>query len=721
MSDPGAAPLDVDSFFSPAKQDGGSVTADQLFSQPPSPPMSGTAMDQVFSDPSPKWGVSHVLKDFGQGFADNWGAYSSQATAERSEIMKPFYSDVNTAHSNIAKAFNEAIIRPAAFGLVTAFEAAKQTVLGVPSGVFAGAETAVANLGKNIGEALPGKTPVIMGQPMGFEAIGKELASDIEATGQGALLPLGLPIRLPEAKVVGAAEITQARELGVIGPEDPAGPGSSTAAIRGQVAEQRAEPEGLPTVPKAPQEVAGASPSPSAPEATVERQAPQEQPSAPVQAASPVRSEVEDVARQLDPVTFQQHDALTTRQDSYRQWLDELGQQRATSPEAVEAQERIDSILGKVAGVEERLTGAGAERLETARSDLKAVTTQDTPGMAFVRQKLLDAQHKLFDLGPKVAAARAEAQAAAHEEIARTTAPDQAAAAAEAIRAQIDAVTHSLSPEIHDGLPHKSERPAAEAGGIQGEDEVLPGGGNAPGPATSADEGAPAPGAEPAGGNQPAAEGAAGPGGTAGERAPAEVSVSQKTPSPLKANMRPVEGTGEAHPRRLSEGVEASAIEHDLTKGFDDLPEYNRVSMEDQAAKAADLIEKDYEAAKDIAMGNKAPPKGVLPESVFVAVEKRALAEGDVETLRRLATQSRLVSEATTMGQRIRTLGERDPTSPIDAIQEVQQAREAALEARGTKDVEAAKKAVVDEAKDAIKQAAPKVPAWEKFLDSIQC
>jgi hypothetical protein len=196
----------------------------------------------------------------------------------------------------------------------------------------------------------------------------------------------------------------------------------------------------------------------------------------------------------------------------------------------------------------------------------------------------------------------------------------------------------------------------------------------------------------------------------------------EKSPAqPLKANMRAVEGTGEAHPRGLSEGVEASAVEHNLTKGFDDLPEYNRVSMADQAEKAAALIEKDYEAAKDIAMGNKAPPKGILPESIFVAVEKRALAEGDVETLRRLATQSRLVSEATTMGQRIRTLGERDPTSPIDAIQEVQQAREAALAARGTKDIEGAKNAVVEDAKTAIKAAAPKVPAWEKFLSSIEC
>ena len=117
-------------------------------------------------------------------------------------------------------------------------------------------------------------------------------------------------------------------------------------------------------------------------------------------------------------------------------------------------------------------------------------------------------------------------------------------------------------------------------------------------------------------------------------------------------------------------------------------------------------------------MGRKAPPTGILPESVFVAVEKRALAEGDVETLRQLATQSRLTTEATTMGQRIRTLGERDPTSPVAAIQEVQKARE---EASKDRNVEADKAEAVETAKAELKKAAPKANAWGNFLNSIKC
>lgn len=180
--------------------------------------------------------------------------------------------------------------------------------------------------------------------------------------------------------------------------------------------------------------------------------------------------------------------------------------------------------------------------------------------------------------------------------------------------------------------------------------------------------------------------------------------------------LKAVEGTGELKTRALAEGVEAKAIEGSLTQGFGDLPEYHQVSMEDQATKAVEYMGKDYDAAKAVAMGRKAAPKGVFPESVFVAVEKRALAEGDVETLRDLATNSKLSTEATTMGQRIRTLRERDPASPVGAIQEVQQAREAALA-----DVDAAKQAAVKEIRTEMKRAASKRPVWEDFINTITC
>ena len=182
-------------------------------------------------------------------------------------------------------------------------------------------------------------------------------------------------------------------------------------------------------------------------------------------------------------------------------------------------------------------------------------------------------------------------------------------------------------------------------------------------------------------------------------------------------NIRPVAGTGETQTRTLSEGVEAKAIESKLTETFGDLPEYHQLSMADQAAKAAGFIAAHPDDAKAVALGQKQPPKGVLPESIFVAVEKQAILEGDVETLRQLATESKLTTAATTMGQRIRTLRERDPTSPVGAIQEVQAARQAALEQRNA----TATQDTVKEIRATMRRSAPTRDAWASFIETITC
>lgn len=115
-------------------------------------------------------------------------------------------------------------------------------------------------------------------------------------------------------------------------------------------------------------------------------------------------------ARQIAPAAFQQLDALTTRQDSYREWLADLGAQRGKQPAALDAQANIDAILDKVGSVEARLTNAQSERLASARADLTAALHSDTPDMTVVRQKLLDVQHKLWDVSPAIQEAYRAAQ-----------------------------------------------------------------------------------------------------------------------------------------------------------------------------------------------------------------------------------------------------------------------------------------------------------------------
>lgn len=184
------------------------------------------------------------------------------------------------------------------------------------------------------------------------------------------------------------------------------------------------------------------------------------------------------------------------------------------------------------------------------------------------------------------------------------------------------------------------------------------------------------------------------------------------------AGLTPVEGTGETKTRGLAAGVQEKALANKLEMTVGDLPEYRVVSMADQARRAAELIASDPALARRVATGEANAPAGLLPESVFVAVENKAIGEGDVATLRDLATSKR-TAEATTMGQRIRALAERDPDSPVAAIQDVVNTRSG-----GAKNVAKAATATADEVSAIQKHvAAEKIEpkTFLDFLDSLEC
>ncbi len=173
----------------------------------------------------------------------------------------------------------------------------------------------------------------------------------------------------------------------------------------------------------------------------------------------------------------------------------------------------------------------------------------------------------------------------------------------------------------------------------------------------------------------------------------------------------------ETKPSRLAQGVEAKAIESQLTEGFKDLPEYNTVTVKDQAERAVKLLDDDPELAKQIATGKAEPPQGLHPESVFVALENRAIQNGDVQTIEDLARGPQSV-ESSIMGQRIRMLGERNPASPVKAIADIEKARSARVpKEKVTQTVNKIKSEVSVE----MKQSAPKAGAWAKFLDEVMC
>jgi len=183
-------------------------------------------------------------------------------------------------------------------------------------------------------------------------------------------------------------------------------------------------------------------------------------------------------------------------------------------------------------------------------------------------------------------------------------------------------------------------------------------------------------------------------------------------------NLGAVESQGPMHTRGLSAGVEQKAIEHKLTKSLGDLPEYKQVNMKDQAKFSSELLALDPNKAIKIALGRVDPPSHILPESVFTAVENRALEQGDIGLIKQLAHSSR-ATQATVMGQRIRALAERNPDSAVGAIRQVASKRARAAEKKLGKSVDEALKETAGKIKAEIKK--PTRQDWDSFIKELRC
>jgi hypothetical protein len=197
------------------------------------------------------------------------------------------------------------------------------------------------------------------------------------------------------------------------------------------------------------------------------------------------------------------------------------------------------------------------------------------------------------------------------------------------------------------------------------------------------------------------------------------VSPSESKPRFYGYRNKPFKGEGESKTRGLSQSTEARAIEKGLVDKFEGLPEYDVVKNRDQITMASELIAKDYQQAKNIAMGTERAPNNIIPEFIYKGVEAEAIKKGDVNTLRELATSSKLADEATVMGQRIQALRNQDPLSPVNAMKEIKKTRENRI-AQG-KDINQVKAQNVEQIKSRINKTVPKKGEWQTFIDSIRC
>ena len=648
-------------------------------------PQSGAAQDSIWS--SAATAGSRILNAVGYGARNGWGSEPLGLSADTETALRRvgIYNDYQNGHTSMMRSFNEAIIRPAATVPDAFMRGLNSVIMAAATGLQQSSEELE---GDEYNTIVPGVVVAHYGHPgivrHSLAAITGGAAEVLGSIPEGFMPELGISHGAMGASEAAASErvldASRARSVGAVGEGEA---GFYDAAHLAHE-DMRARTD-------------------AAREAGID--------AAPQPASPPV--DLHELARRVDPDTFSQYDALAQeRAAAHEEFMRLSGESREEWPEVTSARRDLNELIGLEPDVpalsehfDERLRAVAAsapdallDKVADAYGRLDDALTMPTDAMEDARRRMQEADFKMRDLSPQVSEAYRQAADMTPEPLPLKAEPE---AAVKGVGARDDAVKPG-EPSAHGpqqvAAIASSEQPesAFKAPNVLGDETLGTVKGEIQEGAAQVDAGDAAPKVE------------------AAEAAPPK-------PRTVGGNLKEIEGTGELKARGLSQGVEARAVEEGLTSTFGDLPEYRAISMSEQAEAAANLINGDWERAKSVAMGTRQAPKGLLPESVFVAVEKHALAIGDVETLRQLGTESRLATSATTMGQRLRTLGERDKASPVGAIQEVQAAREATLKAKNI-DLDAERAKIVSEAKTETRRAATvKHDAWQDFLGSIKC
>ena len=623
------------------------------------PPQQGPAQDTLWS--SLQSAGARILSKTGFGVQNAWGADPYDFAEQRQALVKAGMLDqYNSGHQTFVKAATESLLRNAIIVANLPSQA-----LRAPGAAFAG----IAAGSEALAQEIEGKTPNAAQSALAYplKAV-HELAEDptylfgLGVGDEAAATARGTGTVLAGREAENLASATKGRALGTLGEGeagyyDAAPPTPENIQARADSASEA----GIPT------------PQPAPP------------------------PDIHVLARRIDPDTFEQFDALAAERDQHRETVQALGAEREASPEAAEARAQIDTILGKVNGVTERLTKAAADRLADAQARLDDVLNRDTPEMAQARGALMDVDYQMRDLAPDVSDAYRRAADMAPQ-LAEAHDLGEAQLPGEQATRPLESATEPLEGQPQRVAPVAVQASAEAAGFAPGEDVL---GEQKIGGSTEDSGAADGVGEQQEGVKATTPEGAV------------------KTGQARYGDLKAVAGEGELRTRGLAESTEASAIEKGLTDTFGDLPTYRQLGNKGQFAQVVEHMDRDPVDAYDIAMGYKNPPKGVHPEAYYVGVLQRAEATGDIDKALMLSQHSKLVTSGTTMGQRLQLLSNIDKGSPIGMVKEVQAAREADLASRT--DVQAAKRDTVSEIKKEVRAAASKKDAWESFVSSIRC
>lgn len=436
---------------------------------------------------------------------------------------------------------------------------------------------------------------------------------------------------------------------------------------------------------------------------------------------------MQDATHEAAPAELQR-DAATVRQ-----WLGAAGDEALTRRQQGKWARGFERYLMEGIAPTQRLAGVFSKfkqwlvKIYQTAGQLRAPINDEIRG---VMDRLVAAPE-----GPTIITnprSTAHMMADVHEVEAATARPEHAGIAADHIDREVTNQLRRVAPEKHDALlksegaggPLPIARTPARSRATRPQPVEGPAGGDQ------------APNAFPAGGDQVASAGADVRTGTGEGGGPAtgEHGVGEQASNGPGADVEPgqpagernvgsagsgglefIQGTGEPVVSEFARNVEARAIAAGMPEDFfGDLPEHGVMSKADQSLRAVDLLHNDPEKAWRVAMVDEDPPHGLMRPFVVKAIENRARAEGDWETLRKLATNQKLADERTTIGRQLGAMAEQDPSDPAAAMRAVQKAR-IAKTARGTG------KTIIKDMKTEMKKAVSGKDAWQNLIDTWTC
>lgn len=334
-------------------------------------------VDEVFAPPKPWYSKSPALSHFAAEYSRVWDqamsttAMPGEPVPTRKALQDAgVFAPADARMRTITQQFNEMLYQAIMASQAAIMGAAGAAVeLGVPREAV-GAVLEVFPAGRLTGLPLRGGAPLGAPSPT-----------------MGRLLPRGAPLDLDVAADLG---VFGRRSSDLTASERFAPNADVSLTVQGRTAEAPIVGEPVAVQGEAP----GAFPRPLEP--TIAGGTPRE------------------VAAALDPPLFEAYDNFAAMKAEQLRLIDEEAEARRSHPTAMAAQEYIDQTLAKVGGVESRLTNAQSGRLAETREALDSYLHEDTPAMAFLRQRMSEADEGLRTLGPKVGNAIRDATEAAH-------------------------------------------------------------------------------------------------------------------------------------------------------------------------------------------------------------------------------------------------------------------------------------------------------------------